>query len=194
MVLLTDDSPKYLEALPILESDTKNIIAYIRALPGALEVVNRHPNAVMEEMIARELPHFARFLLERGVPEGVTPDAQWGIASFHDPTMLRSSEVRSQCDDIEEILNYWRQKYWASADHRAEPCWSGNLGELMNTIMTMDIVRWILVSMPCRVLRSRIIELSTRVPWIEYSNRVIVIHRPEVVPHAGHFISATGGV
>lgn len=62
-----------------------------------------------EARIARELPHFLRWLLEWQVPDELKAErARFGIKSYHHPSLLRASKASSSETRLGEMLSEWR--------------------------------------------------------------------------------------
>lgn len=81
-----------------------------------------------EEMIARDLPKFARWLLNWEIPDSVPRDPRYRIASFHDKSMLEQSAQTGRASLFKEVLVEALANYFMSKPGELE--WRGTVAQL----------------------------------------------------------------
>jgi hypothetical protein len=156
LVVTLNDDPKSMGMLPEVNSNTEDKVIFIKT-----EKYNKMwPEQYdLEATIAKELPFFARWLLDSFVPdEGIlAPGTRAGIHSFHDPLLVEMSKQQESAYELRELLVTWFKTgaYWQDG---AQKGWSGSPTELFSIIavshdMTQLVQDWT-VSRMARSLRS----------------------------------------
>jgi hypothetical protein len=93
----------------------------------------------MEEMLTRELPAFAQFLLDYVMEPQCVGDARFGVKSYHEPTLVASAEQSSYTSGFAQILEDWCYRYFEIL-HKADPPkhWEGNAYQLKKELGGID--------------------------------------------------------
>ncbi len=90
----------------------------------------------VEAIIRRELPHFARWLLEWEVPAHIVDTHRYGVKCYHEASLLKKAEHSSRSNAFSEILDDWATEYFR--DHPTEPSWSGTAFKLLKEFSKED--------------------------------------------------------
>jgi len=80
------------------------------------------PSHEMNELLTRELPHFARFLLDWSTPEHCvlrreSGDIDWrfgGVKPWHEPALIQTANHSSRTSGFVEILDDWKTDYFSA--------------------------------------------------------------------------------
>jgi len=88
----------------------------------------------MKEILARELPWFARFLLDYVIPEQCRSDSpkdqRFGsILPYHNPLMVVSAQQSSRASNLAELINAWMKVYFIQIEPSAD-VWKGTCFDL----------------------------------------------------------------
>lgn len=82
--------------------------------------------AATAEIVARELPFFARFLLDYVTPEHCRAESgRFGVAHYHEPSLLTSANQASNNGTITEIIHEWMRRYF-TVDNPNADSWCGS--------------------------------------------------------------------
>jgi hypothetical protein len=90
---------------------------------------NFPPDAEVEVILRRELCHFARWLLDWTPPEHTQGTNRYGVARYHEATLLRKAEHASRSNSFSEILDDWKLEWFK--DHPTETVWKGTAFALL---------------------------------------------------------------
>jgi len=85
------------------------------------------PSRELEAIIERELPYFARWLLDWTPPEHVLGTARYGIVSYHESSLVQVAKHSSRSNSFLEILEDWKKEYFA--EHKED--WQGTAYQLL---------------------------------------------------------------
>lgn len=81
------------------------------------------------EILDRELPHFARWILEYKIPDEWQPaHSRFGVRAYHEESLLQAAQQASVTSTFSEMVGAWKAKFFA--EHRNLPYWEGNAFEL----------------------------------------------------------------
>ena len=64
-------------------------------------------------ILDRELPHFARYLLDYDMPAHCRGSARFGVKAYHEKTLLETAEQSSRSAVFHEIVDDWAQSFFA---------------------------------------------------------------------------------
>ena len=129
VVLSLNMDANSLSVIPALDSSNKDKLMALRVSKKASSKFP--PNAVLEETIREELPHFARWLLDWEVPKEVKGDARFGIASYIDRKIESAAYDNSSRSTVAELVEFFVKR---ARDHYTEPAWRGTLTEFQGCI------------------------------------------------------------
>lgn len=156
-------------------------------------LANSRPGVVFPtraELIAilnRELPFFARWLLDYKVPEHCRGTNRFGIVAYHEESLLRMAEQSSRSAGFSEILEDWRATYFN--EHPNTKSWSGTAFQLIRALNADEIASrtGILRSLTVNNVGGQLSALKGKgCSWIDSeggtSGRVWTITRPATTP------------
>ena len=113
-----------LSVIPSLDSSNRD---KLMALLISQKATSKFPpNAVVEQMIEDELPHFARWLLDWDVPAEVEGLSRFGVVSYIDPTIASAAYDNSSRSSIAELVEFFAKKI---REHTGITVWRGTLTE-----------------------------------------------------------------
>lgn len=121
------------ESLRFLPRMDINILDKIMLFLAAPRTMPFPAPADMEIILAREIPFFARFLLDYQIPaECLDDDPRFGVKSFHEPSLISSSQQMDSA--FTEILDYWMGEHFTNREPNSE-CWEGTALQLRQEIL-----------------------------------------------------------
>lgn len=86
----------------------------------------------MIQILDRELPHFARFLLEHQIPDELIGEARYGIKAYHDPLILQTADQSSRTAVFVEMLEDWRDRFFA--ENAGATYWQGTSWQFLREL------------------------------------------------------------
>lgn len=110
LVVTLNDDPASVGLLPEVNSNTADKMsfyasqAYVKGWPS---------NHVIEATLEKELPLFARWLVDWAAPEDVIENSRVGVKSYFDPHVLETSRRQSYSYNFRELLVNWVRAAWA---------------------------------------------------------------------------------
>jgi len=135
-ILVTcNDDPESIRILPDLDVSIKDKLILLKSDERARK--DFPPDVA--SIIARELPFFARWLLDFQIPVECVGNARFGVRSFIDPELEEIARQSSVTNSFAEILDLWRSNYFASA--KSDSCWSGTSAELNSALVTDETIK-----------------------------------------------------
>ena len=175
LVVTLNDGPQDVGMLPEVNGNTYDKMMFFRSqeFRGTWGT-----NQEIEETISRELPGFARWLLDWEPPEGILERSRVGVASYFDPQTLELSRQQMHHYNLRELLVIWV----ASSAEFGEGCptvWEGTPSRLMaslsGTDTTMRLAQEWKVSSIAKALTALARTPDTGVELVTGSDRVFKI-------------------
>lgn len=129
VVVTCNDDPKSVQMLPSLDHSIQDKLMLFRVPPG-----NRKTQFLPHEegnaVVARELPHFARFLMDWVVPDECSdPDPRFGgVKPFADEFLVRTANQSSTTAPLAEILDDFKAQY--KTHNPGKEIWRGTSAQL----------------------------------------------------------------
>lgn len=149
IITLNEDSNS-LAMIPSLESSNRDKLMAFKIADGSY--ANFLPNRQQEELILRELPHFARFLYDYSPSIGVVGSARYGVRSYFHPLVENNARDSSTRQGSTELLDIFF-KYFAEANPKID-VWAGTTTELLVELNKVEELRtFSLTRDPSRFLR-----------------------------------------
>ena len=101
------------------------------------------PNAQMETLLQRELPHFLRWLMDYDPnPEVLDPaNPRYGVKSYHHPDLMNAAREASPDHRLAEILDMWVKQMKLLGE---EDVWEGSSTELLARMSLSDELKVVL--------------------------------------------------
>jgi hypothetical protein len=88
-------------------------------------------------MLDRELPHFARFLLDYQIPEECLGTSRFGVKAYHEPMLLQTADQSSRSAGFAEIVSDWATTYFE--DNPKAESWQGSSYQWVKQLHQGDI-------------------------------------------------------
>jgi hypothetical protein len=136
IVTLNEDSNS-MSMIPSLESSNRDKLMAFKISENSFQ--NFLPNDQQEQLILRELPHFARWLLEYTPNPAVVGSPRYGIRSYFHPLVENSARDSSSRQGASELLDIFLRYY--SNTNPSEEFWVGTTTELMVEIQRIEELR-----------------------------------------------------
>lgn len=124
-VLVTLNSDE--ESIRMLPDLDISILDKLMIFRAAVRKTPFGTNQEVESTIQRELPHFARFLIDYEVPEHCRGTNRFGVVPYHEPSLVRIAQLTSNLNSFLEIFMDWRETYFAE---HSEP-WVGTAHQFL---------------------------------------------------------------
>lgn len=132
----------------------------------------------IEMILKRELPYFARYLLDYQIPEHCQGSARFGVKEYHEPSLMREAEFSSPTNSFFEVLDDWHRAWFQ--EHPKEIQWKGSSFQLVRLLQTDEATRAAIrlnqdiVSRKLAGLKAKGYNIET---VADGSNRCWIIHR-----------------
>lgn len=97
-----------LSVLPSLDSSNRDKLLALRVAESA--TTQFPPNATVESIIRKELPHFGRWLLDWTPPAGIMQSSRFGVESFIDIDIASAAYDNSSRSAIAELVDFFAKK------------------------------------------------------------------------------------
>lgn len=113
------------ESIRMLPDLSLTLLDKISLFRGASIAAVRFPDqGELDRILERELPFFARYLLDYQIPEClVSPDERFGVLPYHDETLISTANQSSRSAVLTEILSDWKHTYFGM--NKAATHWTG---------------------------------------------------------------------
>lgn len=128
-----NDDEESLRIIPDLEISAMEKTMLFRTTKKPLEFP---PSRELDAIIRRELPNFARWLLDWDPPAHVLGTPRYGVARYHEASLLKKAEHSSRSNAFAETLEDWAVQYFT--DHPTEPNWTGTAFKLLKEFSKED--------------------------------------------------------
>jgi hypothetical protein len=97
-----------LSVLPSLDTSNRDKLLALRISDSA--TTRFPPNSVVEDIIKRELPHLARWLVEWVPPAGIMQSSRFGVDSYIDLDIASAAYDNSSRSAIAELVDFFSKK------------------------------------------------------------------------------------
>lgn len=119
MTMLPDTSISMLEKVCFLRTSDRQI-------PVAEKESERY------EIVDRELPFFARWLLDMPKPDFLEQDRRFGFKAWHDKELIQEAQESSFSSVVVSAIAAWRRDY--QPDNEKDVAWVGNCARLLSLL------------------------------------------------------------
>lgn len=135
LFMTCNTDPQSLGVLPTMDNAVADKITLFKLTDY------QHPfghNREVEAVIASELPHFLRWLLEYSPPDNVIwhENKRFGTRPYHNPDMLHTAEEDNPATKLVEILDMWAVAQ--RRDHKKVTEWKGTATDLYASLMGLE--------------------------------------------------------
>ena len=149
-IITLNEDANSLSMIPNLESSNRDKLMAFRISDNSF--TNFLPNHQQEALILRELPFFARWLLDYQTNPAVIGPARYGVRSYFHPLVENSARDSSTRQGSTELLDIFL-RYYAEANPGISE-WTGTTTDLMVAINRIDELRYLpLMKDPMRLQR-----------------------------------------
>lgn len=123
-----NDDPNAVGLLPEKNDSTSDKLMFFASRPYGKDW---EANYVIEARIEKELPFFARWLLDWSPPRQVVAGGRMGVKSYFDPRILELSQQQISAYNLLELLAEWmaRSPLWVDTKE-----WTGTATSLINAL------------------------------------------------------------
>jgi hypothetical protein len=125
IVLTLNMDANSLSVIPALDSSNRDKIMALRISDDSTR--NFPPNADLEEIITRELPYYAKWLIDWDVPKDIVGRSRYGVVSYIDKSIASAAYDNSSRSSIAELVEFFAKRareYWDG-----DTKWRGTLTE-----------------------------------------------------------------
>jgi hypothetical protein len=148
VILSLNEDANSLSVIPALDSSNRDKIMALRI---SRKATSKFPsNDEVEATISRELPYFAKWLLDWEVPKEIRGDARFGVSSYIDSQIASAAYDNSSRSTVAELVEFFVKR---ARDHFTNPKWVGTLTEFQGCIHLFNNGRNIGVSGNMEVVR-----------------------------------------
>lgn len=128
------------ESLRMVPNADLSILEKLMLFRAAERVVKFLSQPEMEALLQRELPHFLRWLVDWAPPshcfEGA--DVRFGIAAYHEESLLRAANLSGGKSVFNEILSRWLGQYFEQVAPHANT-WEGTVTDLRMAMVSDSV-------------------------------------------------------
>lgn len=129
IIVTCNDDAISIRIIPNLDLSIKEKLLILRAGPRAVQFLEQPE---MEKLLAKELPHFARWLLDWTPPAHcfLGADVRFGVTSYCEESLARSANRSSDVSVFSELLTQWLRGYFQNEGGNSLECWEGSATQL----------------------------------------------------------------
>ncbi len=117
--------------LPDLDISIKDKLMLFRTADKTIVFPDR---SELKKIVDRELPFFARYLLDWVIPEHCKGTSRYGVAPYHEASLVESARLSSRTAGFAEILEDWKEDYFTKTQKGATS-WEGTSYQLHKEIL-----------------------------------------------------------
>ena len=117
--------------LPDLDISIRKKLMLFRTAEKTVVFPERHE---LKKILARELPPFARYLLDWQIPEHCKGESRYIVKHYHEPSLVESARLSSATAGFAEILEDWKDEYFCKREKGAD-FWEGTAYQLHKSLL-----------------------------------------------------------
>jgi hypothetical protein len=182
VVVLCNRDEESISVLPDLEISILDKIMLFKTADKTVEFLEPEEQ---EAILKRELPFFARFLLDYRIPEHCRGDARFGVKSYHEDSLVQTATQSSNTASFSEILDDWKTTHFTMREPE-KPHWEGTSFMLLKAFHLDPLAGPVLRSLTASVVGKRLAALKNKGEPIESRSekglRIWRIYRPGAEP------------
>ena len=175
LVCTMNCDPDSLSQMPELTSSLEGKISLFRTGEVATPELGLGREWV-EATLAREIAFFARWLLEHPPKQlGAVMDSRYGVAAFHDASLLAESKAQSSTAIVRDLVDDWRH----TVDNTAGGPWRGTVARLRMEMTGCAARSELLRSVPLDRFRRDIQKLASGgADWLRVRGQMFEVDLP----------------
>ena len=135
VVVTLNDDPQSLNLIPATDGTIMDKMMLLKMSPTFAPVFSPDQDA-NNNMIARELPWFLRWLLQNGPDKAIKPSPRFGFEPYHHPTLVQASLDQNPSFRFIETLDVFRAEY--KRHHNDKTQFEGTVTELLREINKVE--------------------------------------------------------
>ena len=124
VIMSLNMDPNSLSVIPSLDSSNRDKLMALRLKMRSS--IKFPPNTILEQTIANELPHFAKWLLDWDVPKHIVGNSRFGVVSYIDQQISSAAYDNSSRSSIAELVEFFVKR---AREYFSNPVWRGTLTE-----------------------------------------------------------------
>lgn len=136
VVVTANDDEESLRIIPDLGISNRDKTMLFRTCRRPFEFPS---SPEIEATLKRELPYFARFLLDFKIPAQCIGTARFGVKEYHEASLLREAEFSSATNGFFEVLDDWHKEWFKT--HPKEMLWKGSVFQLVRLLQSDEATR-----------------------------------------------------
>jgi hypothetical protein len=136
LIVTLNDDAQSLGMIPDLETSMEEKVMVLRFRAGQIVFPSKY---VLETTIARELPFFARYLLDWEVPKEIVGDNRLGVKHHINEELRAKALYSGDVGDLLEIVNLWKKRCRPEESHGRY--WQGIAAEWLTDARSDDALR-----------------------------------------------------
>jgi len=125
--ITTNEDANSLSVIPTKDSSNADKLIALRLNPE--NKLQFPPNSELEELIAKELPYFLRWLLDWQPPASVMGGSRFGVKHYFHPIIENAARDNSARQQVLELLDLFAKSY-REYDTSKQEVWTGTLAQL----------------------------------------------------------------
>lgn len=137
VIMSTNLDAHSLSAIPNLDQSNRDKLMAFQTPIGESHRMVFPSNAEVQAILSRELPHFARWLLDYEPNPKVMGDSRYGVRSYFHPGVEQAARDNSPRQQILEILEIFARELRAAG----KDIWKGSATQLIGEMSEMPILR-----------------------------------------------------
>ena len=119
--------------LPDTTLSNRDKLIFIQTVPHDVVVFGTAKE--IKEILDRELPYFARYVLDWKIPDYIQGQNRFGIQEYQDPNLLDIAEQMNPMEEAVELLEMWGREYFMEVAPDAKT-WEGRFSDLHQCFVT----------------------------------------------------------
>jgi hypothetical protein len=117
VVVTANTDEESIRILPDLDISILDKIMLFRAAERQMKFKS---NRETEATLDRELPYFARWLLNYQPPEHCIGSSRFGVTPYHEASLVKMARQTSRLNSFQEVLEDWKTDYYS--EHSEDWC------------------------------------------------------------------------
>jgi hypothetical protein len=130
-----NDDAESLRSIPNMDISMQEKVMLFRVAADRMDGFKFRDDVEMRVILAQEIPHFARFLMDFKIPDHCTDaETRYGVKAYHEPSLRNAANHSSVSATFGEILDEALREFFTVRDTEAD-CWTGTSLQLHKMIL-----------------------------------------------------------
>jgi hypothetical protein len=174
LVVTLNDDPASVALLPEVNSNTADKLCFFASKNYSKEWPT---NREIEATLDKELPKFARWLLDWNTPKDLLENSRVGVKSYFDPHVLETSRRQSYSYNFRELIVNWVRMTWGVGELEKTMTPTELMANLTSCDPVAALAREWRVPQAARALTTLARDPNSGVVYNDGSERTFTIHR-----------------